>query len=112
MPDLFHRPRRLRRTENMRALVRETRLAAIRPIVSFDSFFAHNPKPDETWFADSKLDSAGIPPGGPIPSRAGERSRSSRRRCPHPPRAIRASRHRRFRYRDRAMSRCTGQRRR
>jgi porphobilinogen synthase len=27
MPDLFHRPRRLRRTENMRALVRETRLA-------------------------------------------------------------------------------------
>ena len=28
MPDLFHRPRRLRRTENMRALVRETRLAA------------------------------------------------------------------------------------
>jgi porphobilinogen synthase len=28
MPDLFHRPRRLRRTENMRALVRETRLAS------------------------------------------------------------------------------------
>lgn len=27
MPDLFHRPRRLRRTENLRALVRETRLA-------------------------------------------------------------------------------------
>jgi porphobilinogen synthase len=27
MPDLFHRPRRLRRTETMRALVRETRLA-------------------------------------------------------------------------------------
>jgi len=27
MPDLFHRPRRLRKTENMRALVRETRLA-------------------------------------------------------------------------------------
>jgi porphobilinogen synthase len=27
MPDLFHRPRRLRRTENMRALVRETHLA-------------------------------------------------------------------------------------
>jgi porphobilinogen synthase len=27
MPDLFHRPRRLRRTENVRALVRETRLA-------------------------------------------------------------------------------------
>ena len=27
MPDLFHRPRRLRRTENMRVLVRETRLA-------------------------------------------------------------------------------------
>ena len=27
MPDLFHRPRRLRRTENLRALVRETSLA-------------------------------------------------------------------------------------
>jgi porphobilinogen synthase len=27
MPDIFHRPRRLRRTENLRALVRETRLA-------------------------------------------------------------------------------------
>lgn len=27
MPDLLHRPRRLRRTENLRALVRETRLA-------------------------------------------------------------------------------------
>jgi porphobilinogen synthase len=27
MPDLFYRPRRLRRTENLRALVRETRLA-------------------------------------------------------------------------------------
>ncbi|HVQ39106.1 MAG TPA: hypothetical protein VMS31_16325, partial [Pyrinomonadaceae bacterium] len=27
MPDLIHRPRRLRRTENLRALVRETRLA-------------------------------------------------------------------------------------
>lgn len=27
MPDLFHRPRRLRKTENLRALVRETRLA-------------------------------------------------------------------------------------
>lgn len=27
MPDLFHRPRRLRRTETMRGLVRETRLA-------------------------------------------------------------------------------------
>lgn len=27
MPDLFHRPRRLRRTENLRALVRETHLA-------------------------------------------------------------------------------------
>src|SRR5882724_3157640 len=27
MPDIFHRPRRLRRTEHMRALVRETRLA-------------------------------------------------------------------------------------
>ena len=27
MPDLFHRPRRLRRTENLRALVRETALA-------------------------------------------------------------------------------------
>ena len=27
MPDLFHRPRRLRRTENLRALIRETRLA-------------------------------------------------------------------------------------
>jgi porphobilinogen synthase len=29
MPDLFHRPRRLRRTENLRALVRETRLAPV-----------------------------------------------------------------------------------
>jgi porphobilinogen synthase len=28
MPDLIHRPRRLRRTENLRALVRETRLAS------------------------------------------------------------------------------------
>ena len=27
MSDLLHRPRRLRRTENLRALVRETRLA-------------------------------------------------------------------------------------
>ena len=27
MPDLIHRPRRLRKTENLRALVRETRLA-------------------------------------------------------------------------------------
>jgi porphobilinogen synthase len=27
MPDLLHRPRRLRRTENLRALIRETRLA-------------------------------------------------------------------------------------
>ena len=27
MADLLHRPRRLRRTENLRALVRETRLA-------------------------------------------------------------------------------------
>jgi porphobilinogen synthase len=27
MADIFHRPRRLRRTENLRALVRETRLA-------------------------------------------------------------------------------------